>query len=126
MKRLLGTAVLALGATAALMAQGNNVSVYTTKDIAGVLPPVSAATPNSLFIQVPEIVLADKNGNVFITDTGGHRVWKLDSPGKVTLVIGTGAFGGPTAGKAANTQAIGEPSGLALDADGNLYITDRN
>ena len=126
MKRLLGTAVLALGATAALMAQGNNVSVYIAKDIAGVLPPVSAATTNSLFIQIPEIILADKNGNVYITDTGGHRVWKVDSSGKVTLVIGTGVFGGPTSGRAANTQAVGEPSGLALDPDGNLYITDRN
>ena len=126
MKRLLGTAVLALGATTVLLAQGNNVSVYTTKDVAGVLPPTAAATPNSLFIQVPDAILADKNGNVYITDTGGHRVWKVDASGKVSVVIGTGAFGGPSVGKAANTQPIGSPSGLALDADGNLYITDRN
>jgi hypothetical protein len=40
-------------------------------------------------------------------------------------VIGTTVPGAPTAGKAANTQSIGEPSGLALDANGNLYISDR-
>ena len=125
MRRLLGLAVLVLGASVSLMAQGNNVSVYTLKNLAGVLPPVTAASPNTLFLQVPDAVLADKNGNVYLTDTGGHRVWKVDSTGKVSLVIGTTAQGIPTLGKAANTQPIGEPSGLTMDAAGNLYVSDR-
>jgi sugar lactone lactonase YvrE len=108
------------------MAQSNNASVYTIKNIAGVLPPVSAATPNTLFLQVPDAVLADQNGNVYLTDTGGHRVWKIDSTGKLTVVLGTTVFGTPSFGKAANVQPAGEPSGLAMDATGNLYVADRN
>ena len=126
MTAYLKIAVLALGASALLMGQGNNISVYTIKDIAGVLPPTTAATPNTLFLQIPDAVRADKDGNVYITDTGGHRVWKIDPNGKVSLVIGTGVSGGPSFGKAANTQAVGQPSGLVIDDDGNLYISDRS
>ena len=43
----------------------------------------------------------------------------------MSLVIGTGAIGVPTNGKAANTQPLNQPAGLALDAKGNLYVSDR-
>jgi sugar lactone lactonase YvrE len=125
MKTLKKTGMLALASSALLVGQGNNVSVYTLKDIAGVLPPTTAATPNTLFLQVPDAVRADKAGNIYIASTGGHRVWKVDATGKVTVVIGTGVNGGPSFGKAANTQPIGQPSGLLLDDDGNLYVADR-
>jgi sugar lactone lactonase YvrE len=125
MKRLLAIAGIIVGASASLMAQ-NNVSVYTIKDLAGALPPTTATSPNSLPLQVPDAVYADKDGSVYVTDTGGHKVWKIGADGKVTIVLGTGAFGGPTSGKAANTQAAGAPSGLVKDADGNLFVADRN
>ena len=125
MKRLYITTMLALGASALVMGQGNNVSVYTLKNVGGVLPPTTAATPNTLFLQIPDAVRADKNGNVYIADTGGHRLWKIDAGGKVTLVMGTGVSGGPSFGKPANTQPMGQPSGLAVDDDGNLYVADR-
>jgi sugar lactone lactonase YvrE len=102
-----------------------NVSVYTIKDVAGVLPPTTATSPNALPLQAPDSILADKNGNVYVTDTGGHKVWKIDPTGKVSIVLGTGAFGLPTFGKAANTQSAGAPSSLAMDAAGNLYVGDR-
>src|SRR5690349_5984410 len=113
MKTRFKIAGLALGVSAMLMGQGNNVSDYSIKDVAGVLPPASATTPNRLFLQIPDAVLADAQGNVYITDTGGHHVWKIDPANKVTVVIGTGVNAGPSFGKAANTQAIGQPSGLA-------------
>jgi len=125
MKRLLGIAGFVLGASSALMGQGNNVSTYTFKEFAGLLPPVTASTPNNLFLQNPEATVVDSSGNVYVSDTGGHRVWKIDTKGGITLIIGTGAFGSPTAGKAANTQAVNTVSGLALDSAGNLYVADR-
>jgi DNA-binding beta-propeller fold protein YncE len=126
MRRLSALIMLAIGVSAVAFCQGNNVSVYTTRNVAGLLPPATAASPNRLFLLVPDAVRADKDGNVYIADTGGHHVWKVDLSGKVTAVIGTGVNGGPSFGKAANTQPIGQPSGLVLDDDGNLYVADRN
>src|SRR5690349_12149024 len=125
MKRLLAIAGMVVGASASLMAQ-NNVSVYTIKDLAGVLPPSTATSPNALPLQVPDAILADKAGNVYVTDTGGHKVWKIGTDGSVSIVLGTGVFGLPTFGKAANAQPAGQPSALAMDAAGNLYVGDRN
>src|SRR4051794_13074084 len=124
MRTILATAGIAVGISVSLMAQ-NNVSVYTIKNLAGVLPPTKSATPNTLPLLVPDAVLADKADNVYITDTGGHKVWKVDSAGTATVVIGTGVQGLPGFGKAAAGQPVGLPSSLAMDADGNLYIGDR-
>src|SRR6476661_7077347 len=110
MRRFLVTAGMLVGASVSLMAQ-NNVSLYTIKDVAGVLPPDKATSPNALPLQVPDAILADSKGNVYVTDTGGHKVWKIDSKGVVSIVLGTGVFGGPTFGKAAVGQPAGAPSG---------------
>jgi len=103
-----------------------NVSVYTIKDVAGVLPPGATAGANTLPLLSPDAVATDKAGNVYITDTGGHKVWKSDTAGKATVVLGTLVQGLPTFGKAAAGQPAGQPSGLAVDADGNLYIQGEN
>lgn len=126
MRKFSRIAVLVLGATMVMVGQTNNVSVYTIKDFAGVLPTTTPTNPNQLFLYNPEVILADPSGNLYVADTLGHHVWKIDSKGNLTVVIGTGVNAAPTLGKAANTQPIGEPSGLALDAAGNLYVSDRN
>jgi sugar lactone lactonase YvrE len=121
MKRLLIITALFCAATAVVSAQG-----YTIKTFAGELPPTTAPTrPNNIFLALPDSVLSDVGGNVYMTDTNSHKVWKIDAAGKVTLVIGTGATGTPANGKAANTQPINQPAGLAVDAKGNLYVSDR-
>ena len=126
MRRLLGISVLVFGATSLLVGQTNNVSTYTTKIVAGVLPSTTPTGANQVFLYGPEAIVTDSKGNTYIADTLGHHVWKIDSHQNVSVVIGTGVVGGPTFGKAANTQPIGEPSGLAVDSAGNLYVSDRN
>jgi len=130
MKRLLGIAVLVFGATSFLVGQTNNVSVYTIKNFAGVLPPANPKGPNQLFLPSsvndgPEAIVSDAKGNIYIASTLSAHVWKIDTSGNVTNVIGTGNALNPTNGKPANTQSIGIPSGLAIDAAGNLYVSDR-
>src|SRR5205814_820849 len=82
-----------------------------------------AATNASL--NTPASVALDASGNLYIADQGNHRIRKVDAAtGIITTVAGNGspAFAGD--GGAATSASLNSPSGVALDASGNLYIAD--
>jgi uncharacterized protein (TIGR03437 family) len=68
-------------------------------------------------------VAVDSAGNLYIADTRNNRIRKV-SNGVITTVAGNGTpgFSGDN-GPASNAQLNG-PSGVAVDAAGNLYIAD--
>ena len=77
-------------------------------------------------LRSPSGLAFDGAANLFIADTGNHRVRKVSPAGIITTVAGNGqAFfsgdGGP-----ATSAAVYLPQGVAVDAVGNLYITDYN
>jgi sugar lactone lactonase YvrE len=73
----------------------------------------------------PRQVAADAAGNLYVADARNARVRRWDAAtGTVTTVVGTGAPGTPRDGELALLSALNEPSGVALDAAGNLYIAD--
>jgi sugar lactone lactonase YvrE len=68
----------------------------------------------------------DAAGNVFIADTGNNRVLRVD--GK-TGIMSLAAGGGTlivSDGKPAATARVVGPVGIATDAAGNVYFTDRS
>jgi len=72
----------------------------------------------------PRGVLLDGSGNLYITDSGQHRIRKVAPGGVITTIAGNGTCcysgdGGPAAFAQLNV-----PWGLALDAAGNLYVAD--
>ncbi|MBK7575333.1 MAG: hypothetical protein IPI26_08790 [Elusimicrobia bacterium] len=72
----------------------------------------------------PMGLAVDAGGNLYIADTGNHRVRRVDADGVITTVAGNGngAYAGDN-GPA--TQAnLNHPMGVAVDAEGNLYIAD--
>lgn len=75
-------------------------------------------------LRQPGGVAADNRGNLYIAETGGHRVRKLDRSGAITTVAGTGVAGFSGDGGAATAAQLASPYGLAADAVGNLYIAD--
>ncbi|MEO6420999.1 MAG: gluconolaconase, partial [Polyangiaceae bacterium] len=87
----------------------------TFKDDTGVL-----ASFNSL-----RGLAADATGNLYVADVANHRIRKVTPAGVVTTLAGSGteAFadgtGGPT-----GTAAFDSPSGVAVDAAGNVYVAD--
>jgi uncharacterized protein (TIGR03437 family) len=75
-------------------------------------------------LRQPGGVGADGNGNIYIVETGGHRVRKVDRSGAITTLAGTGVadFSGD-GGPAAQAQ-LAFPYGVAADILGNVYIAD--
>ncbi len=74
----------------------------------------------------PQAVTVDAAGNVYIADTGNHRVRAVSTSGVITSIAGNGSPGfGGDGGPAASAQ-LNAPRGLAVDASGNLYVADFN
>ena len=81
-----------------------------------------AATNASL--NYPSGVAVDAAGNLYIADNDNNRIRKVDTNGIITTVAGNGSarlFRGRRRGHQRQPEF---PSGVALDAAGNLYIAD--
>jgi sugar lactone lactonase YvrE len=82
-----------------------------------------AATASALWS--PSSVAVDAAGNIYIADGSQGRVRRVDHvTGIITTVAGNGGFGDSGDGGQATAAALCDPTGIALDANGNLYITE--
>ena len=75
-------------------------------------------------LMAPRNVIADAQGNLYISDFQGHRVLKVDATGTLITIAGIGSGGYSGDGAAALRAAISYPAGLAVDRLGVLYIAD--
>jgi hypothetical protein len=112
------------------------VSGGTITTIAGTGTPCSPATglcgdggsSASANLNNPGGVTVDSAGNVYIADTGDHRIRKVTA-GTITTIAGTGNVCSPTTdpcgdGGAATSANLRVPRGVAVDGAGNVYIGD--
>ena len=75
----------------------------------------------------PFSVVVDLAGNMFITDSYNHRIRKVNaSTGLITTIAGTGTAAYAGDGGAASSAQFNTPYSLALDAVGNVYVSDFN
>lgn len=72
----------------------------------------------------PSAALADGRGTLYITDTLASRVLSVDPAGYVATAAGNASAGDSGDGGAAPQAQLRNPSALALDAEGNLFIAD--
>ena len=76
-------------------------------------------------LDIPADVALDGAGNLYIAEEYGHRIRKVDAAtGVITTVAGTGARGFSGDGGAAVEARLYQPTGVAVDGAGNLYIAD--
>jgi uncharacterized protein (TIGR03437 family) len=75
-------------------------------------------------LDLPGACTADAAGNLYIADTGNHRVRKVSAAGIVSTVAGTGAPGGGGDEGPATAATLSGPRGVAVDGSGNVYIAD--
>jgi len=68
-------------------------------------------------------VAVDGAGNVYVADQSNHTIRKITPDGTVSTFAGTAGVPGSTDGPR-DTALFDSPAGVALDAAGNLYVSD--
>ncbi|PCH67244.1 MAG: hypothetical protein COC01_06190, partial [Bacteroidetes bacterium] len=82
----------------------------------------SAATSAQIYF--PYGIEVDAQGNVYIADQYNHGIRRIDTAGIITTITGTGTLGYSGDGGAATSAQLNYPSGVEVDAQGNVYIAD--
>jgi len=96
--------------------------VTTFAGTAGVEGSADGTGPAAQF-QQPGAVAVDANGNVYVADTGNCTIRKITPAGVVTTLAGTARVEGSADGMGPAAQ-FAAPEGLAVDANGNVYVAD--
>ena len=100
---------------------------FTVTTIAGANPATAAVSVPGIVLYTPEAVHIDAAGNIYIADSGGRRIYKIDPvSNKAVAIVGNGVNGGTDAVSTALGTNIQNPSGMVTDAAGNLYFSDRS
>jgi sugar lactone lactonase YvrE len=76
-------------------------------------------------LNLPFDVAVGKNGNLFISDEGNHRIRVVTPAGTIYTYAGTGKAGFSGNGGPARKAQLNQPQGLVADTDGSLYVADR-
>lgn len=101
------------GVTSDIAGDGRNAS-------SGDGGPATAAS-----FRQPYALAYNPAGDLFVTDIADHRVRKIDRTGIITTICGTGQPGSTGDGEPAANATLNEPSGIAVDSRGRIYILER-
>ncbi len=75
-------------------------------------------------LDYPTDVATDAEGNVYFCDSLNAVVRRVDPQGVITTVAGIGLAGDSGDGGPATSAALDDPTDIALDSAGNLFIAD--
>ncbi|HTB10689.1 MAG TPA: Ig-like domain-containing protein [Bryobacteraceae bacterium] len=85
---------------------------------------VRGSDPGELYF--PTGITYDLLGNLFIADSDNDRVMKIPAGSAIMLEAGNGNTGFGGDGNQANQAMLNGPTGVAVDATGNVYVADYN
>ncbi|MBC5835531.1 T9SS type A sorting domain-containing protein [Flavobacterium sp. F372] len=96
----------------------------TVSTVAGTTSGYLDGSVNIAQFKDPLGICTDNNGNIFVADRSNNRIRKIDASGTnmVTTIAGSGVEG--YADGIGTSAIFGAPTGICIDALGNLYVTD--
>ena len=83
-----------------------------------------AKRATTIRLNTPEGLAVANDGSLYIADMKNHRIRKVDKQGRISTIAGDGTAGYHGDGGPAQLAQLNEPSGIAFDKSGNLYIAD--
>ncbi len=113
-----------LAAVTLLTAVSGSAQISTIAGAGGAGYGGDGGYATSAYFNTPNSIARDAAGNLYIADASNARVRKVTPSGFIYTIAGTGtsAYGGD--GGPASTANLKGPTGVAVDASGNIYISD--
>lgn len=102
-----------------VVAEGSNTPSLVAGDVA---PGNTDGTGAAARFNIPAGITTDGSGNLYITETGNHRIRKITSSNVVTTIAGSTL--GNTDGSGTTTQFDGPIAATGDFSNGILYIAD--
>lgn len=96
----------------------------TVSTLAGSTQGFEEGTGANAQFSSPHGVVVDTQGSIYVADTDNHIIRKITEDGMVSTLAGS-TQGGFADGTGADAQFL-LPSGIAVDAQGTMYVTDEN
>jgi len=98
-----------------------------TFNVAGPDELKDGALATEAVVRYPFGLSFDAAGNLYIAENGSHRIRRVDTSGKISTVAGCGypGVGGSEGdGGPAEQAKLNGPTGVVVDAAGNIYVSD--
>ena len=104
------------------LSEAQIINLFAGNDTAGFGGDGGPATSARLYS--PGGVAKDPGGNIYISDSHNNRIRCVNTAGIITTFAGTGLSGYSGDGGSASLATLANPSGIATDLSGNLYVAD--